>query len=262
MAACTQGSAPRLWASHREFLSRPSKQLCALRLQSLTGVADEVLYLLSEALCLEQLGQSPDINLAWWNRKATEIDERLVRAHPTCFPPTTVVNHDSPPSLPSTLSALALVSYPSPSCTPEPEPMLLGVQPPHEAITVAFILATRIHIWSIRLGFHPHLELFRGFLRGLVAVIGAIPTGTMGCDRCIVWPLLVGGSLAETVEHREFFVDRVQHLEPFGAFSFAERILREVWSLRDRLDARFGKGKREVHWRKAMKDCGCRILMG
>jgi len=140
--------------------------------------------------------------------------------------------------------------------------MLLGAQLPHKAITAAFILATRIHIWSISLGFHPHLELFRGFLRELVAVIETIPTGMMGCDRCIVWPLLVGGSLAETVEHREFFVARVHHLEPYGVLSTAGRILREVWRVRDRLDAQFGKGEREAHWRKAMKDCECQILIG
>jgi hypothetical protein len=277
MAACTSGMPPLLWQTYHEFLSKRPVERSRLRLRDVTGCADEVLFLISAAMCLEYQTKSGELSDQERDRWIRKIDRQLLECYPVRFLPTvagwrdeTMSNHSSPSasSAPSSPEASEFFG-PEPPDFPPPELQQKQCSAvaapasalPHEAITAAFVLTTRIHIWSMKLGFHPHHDVFRSFVNELIRVTSTIPSGIMGCDRLIVWSLLVGGSLAETYDDRTFFVNRVPHLEPYGVLTAAEKILREVWRVRDGLEMRFGKGVHEVHWRDIMKQMKCEVLM-
>jgi hypothetical protein len=268
MAACTLGKPPQLWKTYDQFLSKPPEERTKLCIRDMMGCADEVLFLISTALRLEHLTKSGGLSDVQWEEWAVKIDQQLLELYPSRFLPTAAApacaNQDE------AMSTSMEDSYPSPPS----EPIVLDSgqdtsitlvssvsRLPHEAITASFVLTTRIHVWSMKLGFHPHKDFFRSLLKELIRVISEIPSGLMGCDRLIMWPLLVGGSLAEAQDDRAFFVNRVPHLEPYGVMTTVEKIFREVWRVRDDSKQRFGKGAREVHWRDVMKKMKCEVLM-
>ncbi|KAA8913762.1 fungal-specific transcription factor domain-containing protein [Sphaerosporella brunnea] len=289
MAACTRGVPPLLWQTYHRFLSKPQPERSRLLLKNMMGCADEVMFLLSATLCLEYQFKSGCLSDKQRDHWARKIDRQLLECHPARFLPTVAAvreNRDeemsdtSSSASSSTSSSLeasdSVLQSSSLQTSQTSDPLNLksprnvaamAVDPspisrlPHEAITAAFVLATRIHLWSMKFGFHPHVELFRSLLDELISVVSTIPSGTMGCDRLIVWPLLVGGSMAETHDDRAFFANRVPHLEPHVVMSAAEKIFREVWRVRDE-QQRLGKGGvQEVHWRDIMKKIRCEVIM-
>jgi hypothetical protein len=283
LSGLTLNAPPKLAQEYRKFLLRPREQRRFLRLYEMAGCEDEVIYLLSEALVLAGFKSysppaatalSPDVKWKRLIRHGVELDKRLVKVYPKSFLPTVRISQSATgtffPEVPS-----AGDGYPSPSPSEtesdaeeeEEEEKIDESYPanveglPSTAITAAFVLSIRIHIWSIALGFYPRLDIFRAFLKELMRVIATIPPGIMGFDRCIVWPLLVGASLATTEEERDFFVKRFKrpNAEPYATLSVVEKVFRRVWFERDQVE-RMGSG-REVHWWDVMMDLRLGILL-
>jgi len=285
MAALTLNAPPKLAEEYQKYLLRPREQRRFLRLYEMAGCEDEVMYLLSEALVLDGFksysppaatAPSPDVKWKRLIRCGVELDRRLVGVYPKSRLPTVKIRQSATGTFfPEVPSAGGGGGYPSPSPSEteseaegggggEEEEEEIDNDPerlPTAAITAAFVLSIRIHIWSIALGFYPRLDIFRVFLGELMRVIATIPPGIMGFDRCIVWPLLVGASLATTEEERDFFVKRFKrpNAEPYATLFAVEKVFRRVWFERDQVE-RMGGG-REVHWRDAMADLRLRILL-
>lgn len=127
-----------------------------------------------------------------------------------------------------------------------------------KATTAAFRTATRIHLWSIGLGFYPRLSFFQQLLEELIIMIALIPAGL---SRIVAWPLLVGGCMATEQKDREFFTGRCAAGHG-GSLRDIERVMREVWKRRDETDRIMGAGHgQEVHWRSVMREQGLEILL-
>lgn len=127
-----------------------------------------------------------------------------------------------------------------------------------KATTAAFRTATRIHLWSIGLGFYPRLSFFQQLLEELIIMVALIPAGL---SRTVAWPLLVGGCMATELKDREFFAGRCGAGRG-GSLEGVERVMRGVWKRRDETDRVMGVGcGQEVHWRSVMKEEGLEILL-
>lgn len=127
-----------------------------------------------------------------------------------------------------------------------------------KATTAAFRTATRIHLWSIGLGFYPRLSFFQQLLEELIVMIALIP---VSLSRVVAWPLLIGGCIAIEEKDREFFAGRCA--SGYGdTLCGIEKVMREVWRRTDESDQRMGVGcGQEVHWRSVMRDQGMEILL-
>jgi hypothetical protein len=209
-------------------------------------------------------------------RRSSQLDERLRRSLGGL--PTLQISGDMISSALSYASCNTgrLYASPSPSnstITSSPE-LTLGyeetyttptVESSSTTISAAYRTAARIHLWSIGLGVHPRLELFQQLLDELMRIIKAIPGGENGYDRCILWPLLVGGSFAVWNKDREFFLSRCRpsgRMERFGNIQFIEKILLEIWRRQDQMDAVFGAGVgKNVRWREVMRDLNLELLL-
>lgn len=125
-----------------------------------------------------------------------------------------------------------------------------------KAITAAFRTATRIHLWSIGIGFFPRLKFFKQLLQELMVVVALVP---IGLSRTIMWPLLVGGCIAIEPQDREYFASRCTC---GGVLSGVSAIMLEVWKRSDERDLKHGVGRgQEVHWRTVMRDLGMELLL-
>lgn len=258
IGSLTRGQAPHLWEKYRGLLSRDPKGLSVLGLREITGCEDEALYLLSEVMCLEHCASQPfsaNNGMDFINNLADYYDIRLAKLQHRLLS-----NYDPKLQiyeLHKLDGEFGEMVADSERPVDEPETLTEGEVGsfPRKEISLAFIIATRIHIWTILLGFLPENTILQSLLQDLARYIKGIQTGPMGFDRCIVWPLIVGGSLSITTEDRDFFIRRLMYLEPFGNLSVAETIVRHVWAMREKPNGV------EVHWRTAMKDIGCDILM-
>lgn len=127
-----------------------------------------------------------------------------------------------------------------------------------KATTAAFRTATRIHLWSIGLGFYPRLNFFQQLLEELMVMVALIPAGL---SRTVAWPLLVGGCMATELKDREFFAGRCA-VGCGGSLYGVGKVMKEVWRRRDETDRVMGVGHgQEVHWRSVMREEGLAILL-
>ncbi|KAI5803854.1 fungal-specific transcription factor domain-containing protein [Geopyxis carbonaria] len=270
LSSCTTGRKARLWANYRYMLSLPRERINVLKLYEIVGFSDEVLYLLSEVHCLEEyrdLGfEEKCFNWEAGKARAKELDRCLVRAQPEGYRSSNITEHGmfvntSPQSSFSSEGTLSLSSSPSSSSSSssstfsDSTSMTYTALPDYgaisDAITAAFIAAARIHMWSIGIGYYPRLEIFRQFLRELMYAVRDVPDDHI---RCILYPLLVGGSLATEQPDREFFIQRFRLPEPCGILGRVHEICTEVWRQRDEFEQLFGiVAAKEVHWRSIIK---------
>jgi hypothetical protein len=125
-----------------------------------------------------------------------------------------------------------------------------------KATTAAFRTATRIHLWSIGIGFFPRLRFFKQLLQELMVMVTLVP---IRLNRTIMWPLLVGGCIAIEPQDREYFASRCTC---GGVLSGVAAIMLEVWKRSDERDLKHGVGRgQEVHWRTVMRDLGMELLL-
>lgn len=125
-----------------------------------------------------------------------------------------------------------------------------------KATTAAFRTATRIHLWSIGIGFFPRLRFFKQLLQELMVMVALVP---IGLSRAIMWPLLVGGCIAIEPQDREYFASRCAC---GGVLSGVSEVMLEVWKRSDERDLKHGVGRgQEVHWRTVMRDLGMELLL-
>lgn len=196
------------------------------------------------------LGASPSSTIS--STQSPEPDENTpttyqqVPSSPKATPDTTVASSEE--SISSEHSAHYNNHY-----TPQADQGMIV-----KATTAAFRTATRIHLWSIGLGFYPRLNFFQQLLEELMVMVALIPTGL---SRTVAWPLLVGGCMATEPKDREFFAGRCA-IGRGGSLGGIKRVMREVWRRRDESDRVMGVGcGQEIHWRDVMKEEGLEILL-
>ncbi|KAI9039051.1 uncharacterized protein KD926_010036 [Aspergillus affinis] len=176
-------------------------------LRGLMGCADRVMYLISEAACLESLRLDGEIN-----------DEDLC-GHVAALKRQVDFTEPTDQSL-------------QPPYGPHGEIMAV---PLTKSISALFRIAVRIYLHSLL----PEFDRFDFTVTYLVAsvpdILNHIPGGFNGYDRCIVWPLfIVGAYSTPACLFRRVLTDRISamgYLGDFASFGRMYRVLREIWRL-------------------------------
>jgi hypothetical protein len=126
------------------------------------------------------------------------------------------------------------------------------------SITAAFRFAARIYLCSLVPGFDKYQPQVHQLLDKLMDCLAAIPGGSEGFDRCLVWVLLIGGSVAgPRSEFRQWFEGRCQEMGEgmeWGSFGRMRRVLEAVWREEE-------ETRTSVHWRDVMKREGWEDLL-
>ncbi|CVL08135.1 related to C6 zink-finger protein PRO1A [Fusarium mangiferae] len=117
-------------------------------------------------------------------------------------------------------------------------------------ITMAFLIAARIYLYSLLPGFHPTQSHIVKLVDRLTTVLQRIPTGNDGFDHSITWVYLIGGSVAIAKSpFRSLLEGRISALRLIGRFGKMERLrilLSEVWAENDKAECQY------FSWRDVM----------
>ena len=204
-------------------------------LEKLMGCEDRVMYLIAEISALESLkldGKLDNIQLC--NHIAT-LGEHLTKTEP------------APGELISVYSSKGAI-----------RPMQLS-----KNITAIFRYAARIHLCSLVPEFDRFQPSIMGLVDSLTEVWNMIPSGPEGFDRCLVWPLLVAGSVsAGSSAFRDLFNERSTLLGDsanLGSFLRVHETLQDVWHIND--TAASAGDRRSVPWRDVMQHKGWDSLL-
>ena len=146
---------------------------------------------------------------------------------------------------------------PTASVTGAPGP--LSIVTTAEPITLrqlssnVFREAAFLYLHTVESGAHPGVREIRRSVKSLADSIMAIPSHDL--DRSLAFPITIGGCLAETQEHREFFSSRLaMQGTAVGNGSQAKLLMETVWQTRD-------GGERGVCWRNTMQKLGFELLL-
>ncbi|KAI9852161.1 MAG: hypothetical protein M1838_001624 [Thelocarpon superellum] len=225
LGATMLGRAPQFADTYREkHLSSSALGLCELM-----GCDDRVMYLISEIACLEAL-------------KMDGMDDMQLCTH----------IHNLAEQIGLTEPGPNAILYPY-STTGAIRPRQLS-----ENMTAVFRLAARIYLCSLVPGFDRHKDSIVALVSTLAESLEFVPAGPEGFDRSLVWPLLVGGSVATADSpFRRVLQDRIDRLgeqAEFGSFGRVVCLLQEVWRQADE------RGE-NVHWRDVMQQKGWHNLL-
>ncbi|KAG8903639.1 hypothetical protein FRB99_002914 [Tulasnella sp. 403] len=159
-------------------------------------------------------------------------------------PPPGVVR-TSPPSA----SSSSVTGTPGPlSIITTSEPVTL-----RQLSSNVFREAAFLYLHSTVNGPEPAVREIRESVAALMTSILAIPSKDL--DRSLAFPITLGGCLADTVEQREFFAERLAAQgSAVGNGSQAKLLMETVWKKRD-------AGQQGVCWRDTMKELGFDLLL-
>jgi C6 transcription factor Pro1 len=228
LGATMQGKTPKFSHLYREKNVRGE----TLGLSELMGCDDKIMFLISEIACLEELKSEGMEDLA------------------LCMHIGTLGNHINNTELGPGSVEVA-------SCYP---PTGTGIDAKQLGLnmTALFRTAARIYLCGLLPDFDRHQANIQSLVSSLTDMLEYIPAGEFGFDRVLVWPLLVGGSVALPGSSlRAKLAQRAQLMngsEAFGAYARMQEILTEVWRLND-------AGAARTQWRDVMKQRGWDYLL-
>lgn len=205
-------------------------------LAELMGCDDRIMYLISEIVCLDSL------------KHEGQVDDLMLCNHIQGLGNALSATEAGPNEVaPVTTSTGAL------------RPKQLA-----RNITAAFRLAARIYLCSLVPEFDRRTASVMSLVRAVNDVWQKTPTGPEGFDRCLVWPLLVAGSVSsEGSEFRKTMAERTAAMgstATMGSFGRMREVLEAVWEYNDKLD-RSGSDGQRVHWRDMMRHKGWDCLL-
>lgn len=232
LGATMRRTAPVFCSSYREKIEHGFSS----GLNELMGCDDRVMYLISEIACLDNLktiGTLDDLTLC---TLITNLGEQLSISE----------------------SGAGEVGNVYAAATGAIRPKQLN-----KNITAVFRLAARIHLCSLVPDFDPTQDSIVALVNALTEAMEFIPTGPTGFDRCLVWPLLIAGSVAGAAsKFRTLFGERCALLGPlasFGSFGRLRELLHDVWNLND--TAAITGDLQNIHWRDVMLQKGWDFLL-
>lgn len=253
LGATMLGQAPKFANIYRE------KHLAGSMsgLAELMGCDDRIMYLISELSCLGGLENISEEQLC---SHITTLGQQI-ELHESC------------------LSNM----YDSDAISPETgavRPQIL-----QRNITLLFSKAARIYLCSMIPGITRHDPTMRNLLNEFTTLMDLIPSGPLGFDRSIVWPLLIAGAHSTRDSlFRAVLAERVSFLGDLahgGSFGRVVKLLHEVWATNDGVDSAVeareasataaGESKQQqqaqtmvpqdVHWRDIMQTKGWDFLL-
>ncbi|KAI9671527.1 MAG: hypothetical protein M1817_003579 [Caeruleum heppii] len=194
--------------------------MTSLGLSELMGCDDRVMYLISEIACLEAL-------------KLDGMDEIRLCDHIRALGE----------QIDQTEFGSDAIGYPY-SSTGAIRPRQLS-----RNMTALFRLAARIYLCRLVPSFDRNQASITALVDKFADCLEYIPSGPQGFDKSLVWPLLVGGSVAMPgSSFRRVFqqrLDRMGDHADFGGFGRMVCLLQEVWRQAD-------EQGQHVHWRDVM----------
>ncbi|EXJ79305.1 hypothetical protein A1O3_08807 [Capronia epimyces CBS 606.96] len=204
LGATMLGKAPKFSNTYRNLFFASA----TTGLEKLMGCNDLVMYLLSEVACLDSLkveGKLDDIGMC---SHITSLAQTLDQIEPS--EPLQVPYSKSGALRPKQLS---------------------------KNITALFRKAVRVYLCSLVPDHNRHQPATVSLVAQMAELLQYIPSGPSGFDRCLVWPLLIGGvnSIPASPFRRalsercELLGDAADH----GAFGRMVRLLHEVWRRND-----------------------------
>ncbi|KAI9841386.1 MAG: hypothetical protein M1837_000718 [Sclerophora amabilis] len=230
LGATMLGRAPQFADTYRE------KHLASSGsgLSELMGCDDRVMYLISEITCLEAL-------------KLDGMDEIQLCHHVSLLAKQIDLTEPGPGAILPVYSSSGAI-----------RPKQLG-----KNMTAMFRLAARIYLCTLVPGYHRGQASSTDLVGKLAGCLEYIPAGPEGFDRSLVWPLLIGGSVATpSSPFRSIFQDRIDRLgehAEFGSFGRMKRLLLEVWRQAD--EPVTDEQSESVHWRGVMQQEGWDFLL-
>ncbi|KAK1145405.1 DNA-binding transcriptional regulator ume6 [Aspergillus melleus] len=176
-------------------------------LRGLMGCSDRVMYLISEAACLESLWLDGEMNNGDLCGHVAALKSQVDFTEPTD----------------------RSLQYPY---GPNGEIMAM---PLTKSISALFRIATRIYLHSLLPGFDRFDFTVTNLVASVPDILNYIPGGFNGYDRCIVWPLfIVGAYSTPACLFRRVLTERITamgYLGDFASFGRMYRVLREIWRL-------------------------------
>ncbi|EWZ78698.1 hypothetical protein FOXG_21549 [Fusarium oxysporum f. sp. lycopersici 4287] len=222
LGATIKGRPPRLAHIYRErCFSEPSS---GLGIRELMGCDDRVMCLISQIACLES--QKDDMYIDLLFESIDKIDSHMKEA----------LSRDLRAQMPFDATCRILLSQ---LC---------------DNITMAFLIAARIYLYSLRPGFHPTQPDTVQLVDRLTTILQHIP---LGFDHSMTWVYLIGGSVAVPNSlFRSLFESRISGLRLTARFGNMERLrilLFKVWTKNDK--AQYSA------WRDVMISENCELLL-
>ncbi|KAL2427232.1 C6 finger domain transcription factor nosA [Exophiala dermatitidis] len=204
LGATMLGKAPKFSNTYRNLFFTGA----SMGLEQLMGCNDLVMYLLSEVACLDSLkveGKLDDIGMC---SHITSLAQTLDQIEP-----------NEPLQIPYSKSGAL-------------RPKQLS-----KNITAIFRKAARIYLCSLVPDHNRYQPATVNLVSQMADLLQYIPSGPNGFDRCLVWPLLIGGAnsipaspLRRALSERcEMLGDAADH----GAFGRMVRLLHEMWRRND-----------------------------
>jgi len=227
LGATMHGKTPKFSHLYREKNVRGE----TLGLSELMGCDDKIMFLISEIACLEEL-------------KSEGMEEIAL-----CMHIGTLGNHINNTELAPASVEVASVYPPTGGI----DAKQLG-----RNLTAVFRTAARIYLCSLLPDFDRHQPNIQSLVASLTDLLEFIPAGEFGFDRALVWPLLIGGSVAlPGSSFRSKLTERAQMMsgsEAFGSYARMQELLNELWRSND-------ASNEGLHWRDIMKQRGWDYLI-
>ncbi|KAI9376662.1 fungal-specific transcription factor domain-containing protein [Aspergillus egyptiacus] len=179
-------------------------------LRELMGCDDGIMYLISEIACLDRL-------------KGEGLDDFTIYHHVTAL--TVQLDHAEQavidPTLENPMSATGIVQADKLT----------------KNMTAIFRVAARIYLYSLLPDFRHDQQNVIDLVESVGNLLQYIPSGPMGFDRTLVWPMLITGAFSTpTSTFRAILDHRVKGLgesRDIGSFGRMYSVLQEVWKLSD-----------------------------
>ncbi|KAI5307218.1 hypothetical protein KEM56_002591 [Ascosphaera pollenicola] len=185
-------------------------------LRTLMGCDDQIMYILSEAACLDVMATQRSVTADRLSRYVTdltrEIDREDVDSEPVKFP----IDENN----------------------------LVDTHQLSANITAIFRVAVRVYVLSLSPTFEfDRREAYR-WLGKFAELLSDMPAGPSGFDRLIVWPMLICGSYAPFGSQLRTMLDERFNLSVFSSnFTQMTKVVREVWQLTDMKSAKLAESK-------------------
>ncbi|KAK4615528.1 Transcriptional regulatory protein pro1 [Fulvia fulva] len=209
------------------------EQQGSIGLAELTGCEDNIMFLISEGVCLE-------VNKPY-------IDDVAACNYVTSLSHAITATEAAAPPVQNCFSSTGAI-----------RPRQLTAN-----ISALFRVALRIYLLSLVPGNLNNGEGMVGLIGQFSKLMNFIPAGPEGFDRSVAWPLLIaGGSSIAGDSFRTMFDDRCRSLGDaanFGSFGRIRELLKELWSINDTAAAQGDfQGAR---WRDVMQQKGWEFLL-
>lgn len=215
-------------------------------LRTLMGCDDQIMYILSEAACLDVLSQQQNITDEVLQMYISNLIGEIEKEE----------NDGEQVLMPCDDSGMIDTGQ-------------LSVN-----ITALYRVAVRVYVLSLSPSFEYNRREAYYWLDKFAILLSYMSPGPTGYDASLVWPLLICGSYAPHGSHLRAMLDARFELSVFpGNFSRMAKVVREIWRVTDsrqaeisrtRVHARSTRGSKYpplVRWRDVMKANGWDYLL-